>query len=214
MAKKLWIENNSIPAVLWQEEQPTGDWLDKTNDAESWDLYGKYVMDYLFYRDKINTILFAKANPNLPTIDFSGFFTVLTANERLLMCKYVLAPYALRTAVVSDEIDYQNWDILLEITQGLETNDKKYTGRALLIEKMRRHVAHKVRKELMTMADSQSFYKDCGGLTTWYIRAACPDFKQWITNEVGSAYENDGFAQKTYYSETLMNELMSIYNGG
>lgn len=212
MAKKLWVENIDFPAAIYQESQPEGDWSDMSSDAVSWDLYGHYVIDYLFYRDKISTILFIKANPNYPTIDFSGFFSVLTDAERMLMCKYILAPYALRTMVVSETQDYANWELLLQITQGTEPINVPYTGRALLIEKMRKLVAHKVRKEQMGMANSQQFFKDVFHFTEWYIRAACPDFKLWITN--AAPYDTDGFDQKAYYSETLRDELMDIYENG
>lgn len=212
MAKKLLIENNeNNPAVLWQENVVEG-YTDYTLDAVMWDKYGKFVIDYLFYRDKINTILFPICNPNYPTVDFSGWGN-LTAEQKEIMARYVLAPYALRLTVYSDEIDSANWSNLLQVTQGTETVQFHYTGRALLVENMRRHVAHKVRKELMTMTDSQLFFKDVFEFTEWYIRAACPDFKQWLTNEIGSPYENTGFAQESYYNITLKDELMSIYNG-
>jgi hypothetical protein len=212
--KKLLVENIELPAILYQEDTPTGDWLDKSSDAVAWDIHGEKVIDYIFARDKINEILFIKANPNYPTIDFSGFFSLLSAEERLVMCKHVLAPYALRTMVVSEEQDYINWETLLYKTQGTESPKNPYTGRALIIEKMRRYVAHKVRKEEIAMATSQQFLKDVFMFIEWYTRAACPDFKQWLTNEVGSAYELDGFAQKSYYTADLKNELMEIYNNG
>lgn len=212
MAKKLLIEDDETsPAALWQEDVIAG-FTDKTNDAVAWDKYGKFVIDYLFYRDKINTILFPICNPNYPTIDFSGWGG-LSSEQKEIMARHVLAPYTLRLTVYSDEEDYNNWNELLRITQGTEIQEYRYTGRALLIENMRRHVAHKVRKELMTMASSQSFFKSVAEKVDWYIRAACPDFKQWITNEVGSPYENSGFAQEAYYTEALKDELMSIYNG-
>lgn len=204
MAKKLWIENIDIPAVLWQEATPSGDWLDKTNDAVQWHLYGKQVLDYIFVRDKINNILFLKANPNYPTIDFSGFFTELTSDERLLMCQYVLAPYALRIIVVSEEEDKNNWENLVQITQGTENPKAPFTGRSLIVERMRWEVAHEVRKENLTMEQSQQFFKDVFELTEWYIRAACPEFKLWLASE---------FETKDYYSSDLHDRLNNIYEG-
>lgn len=213
MAKKLWIENIASPAALWQEADPGASWLDKTNDAASWDTYGYLVVDYLFYRDHINNILFPICNPNYPpTIDFSGWSN-LTATQKEIMARYVLCPYALRLTIYSDAEDEQNWFLLIQITQGLDNQNNPFTGRALLIENMRKLVANKVRKEEMTMATSQEFFKDVFDMTEWYIRAAAPDFKQWITNEAGSPYENAGFAQESYYTVALKDELMFIYNG-
>jgi hypothetical protein len=213
MAKKLWIENISTPSVLWQEEIPAGDWIDCTNDAIAWDLYGYHVLDYLMYRDKINQILFIKANPNYPTIDFSGFFNVLSNEERLIMCKYILAPYALRLTIVDDSIDFFNWDRLVLISKGNEPINNPYTGRALVVEKMRKYVSHIVRVEQMTMANTQLFFEDVFNLVELYISSANPKFKQWLTNMVGTQYENDGFAQKSYYNEQIKNDLINIYNG-
>lgn len=212
MANKLWIENINTPAILYQEDAPSGDWVDRSSDAMAWDLFGKYIMDYLFYRDKINNILFILCNPNYPTIDFSGWGS-LTSIEKEIMARYILAPYALRLTIYSEEIDEQNWFNLIQVTQGLDSQKDPFTGRALLIEKMRKYIANKVRREEMAMATSQLFFKDVFQMLDWYIRAACPDFKQWITNEVDSPYESAGFAQKSYYSVTLKDELMDIYNG-
>ena len=214
MAKKLWIENIENPSAAFQEDSPEGDWLDKTTDAESWDSHGKKVMDYLFYRDKISSILFIRANPNYPTIDFSGWQSGLSDAERLLMAKYILAPYQLRLTQFSDSEDESNWFTLLRITQGTESFDKPFTGRSYLIEKMRKHVANKVRVEELTMSQTQAFFKDVYVFVLWYIAAAIPDFKLWLTNAEGSAYENDGFEEKEYWSQALEDGLMDIYENG
>ena len=210
--KKLLIENIDNPAVLYQEEA-VENYTDYSDSAIHWDKYGKMVMDYLFYRDKINQILFIKANPNYPEIDFSGFFGVMNGEERLIMCKYIQAPYSLRLMVVSEEEDIVNWNILLQISQGLENNNNHFTGRALLIENMRKNVADLVRKQELSITNSQQFFRDVAEIVDWYIRAACPDFKQWLSNEEGSPYESNGFAQKSYYNEGIKNKLLLIYEG-
>lgn len=213
MAKKYYKEDNeAIPAILYVEEgtQPVG-FTDFSNDVVSIDLYGRHVRDYLFYRDDINNILFIKANPNYPTVDFSGFFTNMTADERKIMCKYILAPYALRLTQYTDEQDEENWFRLLRITQGLERPDKPFTGRALLIERMRRHVANYVRKELLTMVQTQQFYEDVFQLTEFYIRAATPKFKQWLYST--APYDLTGFNSTSYWNQTLEDELIAIYEG-
>jgi hypothetical protein len=113
--------------------------------------------------------------------------------------------------MVSDETDYNNWEELIEKTQGTPT--QIYIGRAKTFDEMRRCVAHRVRKELMSMEQSQQMLKDVGLMVDWFIRANSPEFKQWLTNEVGSPYEFDGFEQKTYFNQQLMEELYDIYNG-
>jgi hypothetical protein len=128
------------------------------------------------------------------------------------MSRYILAPYTLRLTIHTDTIDEQNWFNLIQVTQGLDSQKEPFTGRTLLIEKMRKCIANKVRKELMTIATSQQFFKDVFQMLEWYIRAACPDFKLWLTN--ASPYDADGFEEKSYWTQDLEDELMDIYNNG
>lgn len=211
MAKKLWIEEYG--AAEWAENHSVNgnNWTDETANAIAWDKYGYRVMDYLFYRDKINTLLFPICNPNYPTVDFSGWGN-LTADEQKLMAKYILAPYALRTTIYSDADDKQNWFDLLRITQGTEFKENLYTGRARLIEIMRRHVADKVRIEALTMAQTQDFLEDVDQLLDWYIRAANPKFKLWLYSL--APYDTTGFNSKAYWSQGLEDELIAMYENG
>lgn len=211
--KKLWIENIANPSVLYQEADPGTGWTDESADESAWDLYGHFVMDYIFYRKKINGILFPIANPNYPpTIDFSGWAS-LTAAQKLLMTTYLLAPCALRLTIVTDAEDKANWRNLLTISQGLDSIQDVFIGRAASVEAMRQEVGEWVRVETLTIEDGQDFFKAVYILTDWYIRAETPDFSEWIQNTVGSPYENDGFAEKTYYTVARRDGLMAIYNG-
>jgi len=179
------------------------------SSAENWDKYGMEFTDYLFSRDEINKLLFPKCNPNYPTIDFSGWFTNLTNSERELMSRYILAPYQLRRMVFSEETDRNNWFYLLAISQGTGSNN--YTGRALIIEKMRRYIADLVRVETLTMAQTQEFFRDVDAKINWYVNSADPSFKFWLNNEYD--YVNSGFAQKSYFTQDILDGLMHIYNG-
>jgi len=211
MAKKYYLEDiQEFPSIVHQEEQPNG-YIDISNNAVLIDKYGTRVRDYLFVRDDINNILFMKANPDFPTINFSGFFTNMTVEERKIMSKYILAPYQLRLTQFTDSEDESNWFELLRITQGTEAENIPYTGRAYLIEKMRKHVANKVRMEQLTMSQTQDFLEDIGDLLTWYIKSANPKFKLWLYST--GIYENNGFNSKSYWSQTLEDELIAIYEG-
>lgn len=210
MAKKLWIEQYGAVEYAETHTDNGNTWEDKTSDAASWDKYGEKVMDYLFYRHEIEKILIPKANPNYPTIDFTGWATNLTSEERDIMARYVLAPYTLRLTIFSDAEDKYNWFELLRITQGTD-NKSVFTGRALLIESMRKHVADYVRRELLTMVQSQMFFKDVFELLNWYIHSAAPDFKLWLYGL--DPYENQ-FTSKDYYSLNMKNELINIYENG
>ena len=65
----------------------------------------------------------------------------------------------------------------------------------------------------ITLAQTQDFYTHVYEFIIWFNQAKKPDFKQWLTNEVGSPYENNGFAQTAYYSVQMKDDLMLIYNG-
>lgn len=204
--KKLWIENNQdIPAVVWQEAQPEGDFTDKTNDLQAWATYGSQVLDLDRYRYEMKVLFYTLAGNQLQN------WETLTTEQKLIGAKYFFVPYALRLTVLTDDEDARNWDKLVEETQG--TPVQIYKGRAKTFDEMRKRVSHSVRKEEMSITQSQQMLKDVGQMVDWYIRANTPDFKQWLTNEIGTAYENNGFAQTEYYNETLKNELYDIYNG-
>jgi len=205
--KKFWIENiPDNPACLWQENTPAnGDFVDATNDIIAWDKHGYKVLDLDRYRYEMKAPFYVLAGEQLEN------WASLSSEVKMIGAKMFFIPYALRLTIVSEGQDYINWEEIIDKTQGTPT--QIYIGRAKTFDVMRKVVAHRVRKELMPMSDSQQMLKDVGLMVDWFIRANSPEFKQWITNEVGTVYENDGFAQKTYYNLTLKNELYSIYNG-
>lgn len=66
----------------------------------------------------------------------------------------------------------------------------------------------------MTIEASKQFGKDVNTMLTNFERFQDYDFINWLTNAVGTPFENDGFEQKTdYYSLDLKNDLLKIYNG-
>lgn len=206
MAKKLWVENIDNPSVVFSETAPNENFTDKSNDLIAWDKYGYKVLDLDRYRYEMK----------LPFYTLAGFslenWAGLSAEIKEIGARYFFVPYALRVPdVVTDQQDYNNWEDLIIKTQGTPT--EIYIGRAKTFDEMRKRVAHRVRKEQMSMTESQQMLKDVGQIVDWFIRANSPDFKQWLTNEVGSPYENDGFAQKNYYNASLKDELYDIYNG-
>lgn len=206
MSKKLWIENTDIhPASYWGDVAPSVDFTDKSNDLISWDLYGSQVLDFDRYRYEMKAPFYALAGSQLQN------WASLNDEVKAIAVKMFFVPYALRLTVVSDEQDSLNWEKILTLTQG--TPVEQYQGRAKTFDMMRICVAQRVRKEIMSMTDSQQMLKDVGQIVDWYIRVNSPDFKQWLMNEAGSPYENNGFAQKSYYSLLLRNELYDIYNG-
>lgn len=205
--KKFWVENIlDNPACAWSEvAPPSGGFIDRTNDLVYWDKYGKNVLDLDRYRYEMKTPFYALAGTQLEN------WASLSSEIKEIAARMFFIPYSLRLTIVSEQQDYDNWETIIDKTQGTPT--EIYVGRAKTFDVMRKHVAHMARKELMTMTNSQQMLKDVGQMADWFIRANDPAFKQWITNEVGSPYENNGFAQTPYYSLGLKEDLYDIYNG-
>jgi hypothetical protein len=204
--KKLWVENIlENPAVSFSENAPSGNFTDRSIDIIYWDKYAKQALDLDRYRNEMKPLFYALSGNMLEN------WLSLSNEIKEIGCRYFFVPYALRLTVVSDEKDYENWENIIHETQGTPT--QIYIGRAKTFDQMRKVVAHYVRKELMSLTSSQQMLKDVGQMADWYIRSNAPDFKQWIMNEVGTIYENDGFAQKPYFSTTLRDELYEIYKG-
>ena len=210
---KLYIEDNqTIPAIQILDDgatPPVG--FSEGTSIEDWFKYGRgslgafFGFNYLTWRMKVQGLVIAIAGSDFST------WNNLSTPEKEIASDLILAPYTLRTSVVSDTIDKKNWNVLVTTSQG--TPVETYTGRAKVVEKMREAVSEELRVDSMTKDDADKFFTDVSAMIDTYKGANTPDFKQWLTNEVGSPYENDGFAQKTYYSQAREDYLLEIYNG-
>lgn len=160
--------------------------------------YNSDVLDWSRRRDYIKPLFYAKAGADLSN------YATLTAEEKLIGTKCFLIPLALRLTNWSEEEDIEGWNNLMA--------ERKIT-RSKCIEQMRLAVAEKIRIGELSLTQTQEFDKDSSQMIAWYERSDAQDFKQWLTNEVGSPYELAGFAQKTYYSVGLKDQLLAIYNG-
>jgi hypothetical protein len=165
------------------------------SSMENWDFVD--VLDWSRRRDQINPLFYAIANANLTT------YGNLTDAQKLIGAKYFFVPYSLRVSngIVTEQQDLDNWYLLLNETK---------ESRLSCIEAMRKHVGQYIRTSLLTLAQTQSFYKDLYQYIDWFQQANAPDFKQWIFGLVPYA---GIFASKDYYSTNLQNELIDIYNG-
>ena len=166
------------------------------SSMEHWD--ASNFLDWSRRRDEIAALFYAEAGAQLQ--NFAGMSTA----KKILACKYFLIPYNIRLQIVDNETDMENWATLLEYTK---------QSRQACIEAMRKHVGQYIRTGDLSLAETQSFFKDVRVHIQLFNDTNAPDFKQWLTNEVGSPYENDGFAQKSYFSSGLLAELLDIYNG-
>lgn len=158
------------------------------------------VLDWSRRRDGISPLFYQIASANLST------YSALTSAQKIIGAKYFLVPYYYRvtTGIFTDEQDKENWSDLLSETK---------SSREACVESMRKSVGQYIRTGTLTLVQTQQFYKDTRVFIQMFNEANSPDLKQWLSNEVGSPYENNGFAQQAYYSSNLKNELMDIYNG-
>ena len=163
---------------------------------EAWDKSN--LLDWYRRRTEISTLFYAEAGAGLET--FAGMST----ERKLLSCKYFLIPYATRMLLITDDEDEAAWDLLLH--EAADSRDK-------CIEAMRIKTGQYMRIGTLTLTETQEFFKDVSHMIEWYVKSNSPDFKQWLTNEVGSAYENAGFADATYYISQVKDDLVDIYNG-
>jgi hypothetical protein len=166
------------------------------SSIEHWDQSN--FLDWARRRDEISPLFYAEAGAQLQN------FTGMSNAKKLIACKYFLVPYNVRTQIVSDQEDADNWDYLLCQTK---------KSRERCVEAMRVKVGQYMRIGTITLAQTQHFYQQVNELIEWFNATNSPNFKQWITNEVGSPYENAGFAQMPYYTTQMRDDLMSIYNG-
>lgn len=166
------------------------------SSIENWDRFGGNCTNYEMVRYYIQVLVITIAGG-----DFANWNN-LTLAEKEVACKYVTAPYGLRVpAVVSDEQDKENWKHLLIATK----NDRNNCG-----EQMRLAVGEYIRTGLLTLSQTQAFFKDVSEFLYWFTEANVPDFKNWIFGL--SPYEGV-FESKDYYSEELQQNLIDIYNG-
>lgn len=167
------------------------------SSIENWDK--STFLDWARRRDEISPLFYAEAGAQLQ--NFAG----MSNAKKLLACKYFLIPYQIRMQLISDSDDKDNWDYLLRQTK---------LSREACVEAMRIKVGQYMRLGTITLAQTQDFYSKVFEYIILFNETNAPDFKQWLTNEVGSPYENNGFKQQTaYYSDQMRDDLIAIYNG-
>lgn len=155
-------------------------------------------LDWARRRDVLLPFFYAEAGAQLQ--NFSG----MSNAKKLNACVFFMVPYNVRIQIISDAQDAKNWDFLLTMTK---------QSREACVEAMRIKVGQYMRLGTISLAQTQDFYTQVYQLIIWFNDTNKPDFKQWISNEVGSPYENAGFAQQAYYNVDIKNDLMDIYNG-
>jgi len=165
------------------------------SSIENWD--SSELMDWSRRRDEISPLFYAITGANLST------YGNLTAEQKLIGAKYFLVPYSLRVTngIVTEEQDKINGEFLATETRN---------SRIACAEAMRLFLYTHVRKELITLANTQLFYRDIKNDLECFIASNDPGFKQFI---FGLSPYVGVFAGKVYWSQALQDALINIYNG-
>ena len=186
-----WIfqieQNQANPAVLWQATLQTG-FTDATADVVALNQYGVQKIGAKRTRDLISSAVMSDTN-NL--VDWSAY----AQNKKDIAIKWICVPYNLRIPAIPEADDIANWNWIAEKTK---------EGRAEIIEVMRIRVSDELRTETLTKTDLDNFWNDTFTMINSYMGANSPDFKNWLIGD---------FSSKTYWSQLLEDDLLSIYNG-
>ncbi len=144
---------------------------------------------------------FNKARASMAlAISNKGGFDNLTNFEKLVSVRWFLVPYDKRITVITDEQDKINWDFIVKYTK--IARDKR-------IEKTRKDISYTLYPN-----DSNNLFDSVSALITSYSVANKPDLIDWFNNTVGSAYENNGFMQKNYFSQELLDMFNNVFKNG
>ncbi len=204
---KLWIENIAIPNVEYTDADLSATHIDYSNNIEKWNEYGLEVLQWMHVRRKIEPLVYNAATITTPFDNWAN----VSNDIKAIGIKLIVVPYALRVPAVTDAEDIINWHNLMRYTRGIV--EKCSGGRPLIVELMRERAADNVRTEIWNYNTSNQFYYDTASHITAFEFANTRDLIEWLTNEVGSPYEFDGFAQKSYFTTELKDDLVTIYNG-
>jgi len=143
---------------------------------------------YSVVRNEVKSQVLEQALP-----DFSNWENGLDDDEKAVAAKWVVAPYAMRMGVTTDEEDKQNYREVIENTY-YDRNNQYHKGKHL--------VTDYIRKELFSLEQANQFFIDCETSMVRYRESANPEFITWLTTE---------FENQPYYIESMKNELIDIF---
>jgi hypothetical protein len=129
-----------------------------------------------------------------------GGFDRLSDFEKHIAARWFVAPFENRMLIITEDEDKENWMFLLKHTK---------PARDQRIEIARRKISY----ELITK-DASDLYLSVDNYIRAFSIANMPDLIQWIGNELGTPYENDGFAQKPYFSAARRDMLIDVLKDG
>lgn len=193
------------PAVEFKPTLLSG-YTDVSNNIIAVARYGIIRIGFKRTRDLLKVLI--------PTKLQSG--QTLTPAEMSVGVNFIVLPYQMRLAVVSDEQDANNWRQMVILTEGSDADNLE--GRRRIYEELRITVSHFLRKELLTVSDLEDFYNDIKDLSDTYIATNSPALEVFLrgVNFTGSSKYNNlvgEFERKTYFSVELRTALNEVLNG-
>ena len=106
--KKLWVENIALPSVIYQEDSPGENFIDKTNDILVWDKYFNRVgKDYKFVRSIIMQQVFEDCTVSTPYDAWDGY----SSDKKEVASYWFVVPKSLRDTVHTIEEQVVNGSV-------------------------------------------------------------------------------------------------------
>jgi hypothetical protein len=168
------------------------------------DTHWKQIGTFQQIRPIMSSTLIGEIGPT-----YSGW-GALSSEKKVVACKWVLAPYALRMTAISDSQDYDYFQDLLEQTSG--TLKQNMIGRLRTVEEMRQYIGlGDYRKDILTKNDIDDLYSCVSPLISRYVSSNDPVFIRWLNSTYD--YTITGYSSKSYFSQTTLDNLNIIYGG-
>lgn len=149
---------------------------------------------YGYMREQLKVLVATK------TVNFTQWNN-LTDEEKDIACRFIVAPYALRTLTVTEDQDKENWIRLIALTKAFRGN---------VIEKGREVISDYLRTDDMSYAESDQFYEDTELLLDRYYMTDNREFQAWLQDQPPYDQGN-GFSSKSYYTAERQTKLINIF---
>lgn len=160
----------------------------------NWDTYGDNIKDYNYIRERINYF-----------VETTGFQN-LSYDEKYISAKYFLVGKVDRDTVLSEEEQYQFWEIL--ITRSQQSRFNRW-------EQAKKYISYKLQP-----IDSSDLAKSTSELCNDYInyniitkvKDGISGLFDYLKGE--GDYVNNGYPSKPYWTQQDQDKLMDILENG
>lgn len=210
----LWIEKNGT-AAYYQEIAPSVNYENKSGCVLAWEInYKKVNFLYYHFLKKLQSIIVPKGSSTLDPNNFDQIEN-LSLDEKKLAVKYwvMLNPndrIGVEEWQVNDQEDSDNVHELLLLSKA---------SRVTIIELIREKVGDYVRLGIMSLEQSQRFFRIVSVYIQDYVNTSDPILKAYMNSEsvtvdgVTTDFTGTGFINETFANQQMLDDCMNIYNG-